>query len=173
MAVRTHDDFDKYIENAIKFVIDSTARRTKTLLLQHINTDTYGIGKNNFGNPIINDYYLDGSGRPSYEFRDKAWDLKLEKYLFSIIYNGDNMTPPSSQHPTLHGNYESSTGKMIDRRELLADILNISGNSGGKDREPFWDNFEQELNEKIGNWLYTDFKKKGLDIPSLKGTKFK
>ena len=31
-----------------------------------------------------------------------------------------------------------------------------------------WTNFEDELKQKIGGWLYTEFNNRGLTIPALK-----
>ncbi|MFR3182520.1 MAG: hypothetical protein ACLTPN_02755 [Clostridia bacterium] len=174
MAIRTDEDLEKVFSDLISDVISSICQRAKRLLQEHINTDTYGINKTNTGMPTINSDYLDGSGKPSYEFRDKAWDTEIRKSLFSIFYNGDLMSPPSASSPYLHGNLED--GK--DRRNILADLLNVSGIAPEGDfhtekkREPFWDNFEQELQQKLSGWLYTEFNNRGLSIPDLKNAKF-
>ena len=65
----------------------------------------------------------------------------------------------------------------LSQREL-AEILNVSGVASEGDmydtkiRAPFWDNFEEELRQKLGDWLYTEFNNRGLKIPSLKNAKF-
>lgn len=170
MAIETHEDLDTVIGEVIEVVVKNTSERAKKLLQEYINMDTYGIGKTNMGKPKINKSYLDGTGTPSYEFRDKAWDIKLEKYLFSLFYDGDLMSAPSSSSPYLHGNANDG----IDRRNELADILNVSGVASDgdmyttKSREPFWDDFIQDLNQQIGRWLYTEFNNKGISIPALK-----
>lgn len=174
MAIRTDEDLEKIFDPIIKDVINSISERAMKLLIQHINTDTYGINKTEEGKPTINDYYLNGTGTPSYEFRDIAWDKKVLKqgmidYIGSIIYDGDRMTAPSQSSPYLHGNFN----KGEDRRSALADYLNVNGididnDFGGKKRRAFWDNFEKELEEKIGNWFYTEFNNRGITIPSLK-----
>ncbi len=174
MAIRTDEDLENVFDKLIMEVVGNIYERAKKLLQQHINTDTYGIGKNVTGHPSINRSYLDGTGIPSYEFRDKAWDGELRRTLFSIFYDGDLMSPPSYSFPYLHGNIY----KNKDRRKELADLLNVSGVSpdgdfySSKKREPFWDNFEQELKQKLGNWLYTEFNNRGLSIPSLKNARF-
>lgn len=175
MAIKTDEDLLTVFVPIMEEVVEAIMERAKKLLQQHINADTYGIGRNNMGKPSINDYYLDGTGIPSYEFRDLAWDIKQVKHMVdtaisSIFYNGDNLSHPSQTFPYLHGNYN----KDIDRTDSLASILNVSGVAGDADfithkkREPFWDNFEKEFGEKIGGWLYTEFNNRGINIPALK-----
>nr|DAI44979.1 MAG TPA: hypothetical protein [Caudoviricetes sp.] len=178
MAIRTDEDLEKVFSSIIKDVITSVSDRAKKLLQQHINTDTYGIGKSVTGHPSINKSYLNGTGTPSYEFRDVAWNIKLQNdlkgYLFSLFYDEGLLSQPTYSSPYLHGNiYENK-----DRRKELPDLLNVSGISPESDfinpkiRNPFWDNFEQELKQKLGNWLYTEFNNRGLSIPSLKNARF-
>ena len=172
MAIRTDEDLENVFYDLIADVMESMCERAKKLLQQHINTDTYGINKTETGHPKINKSYLDGTGIPSYEFRDKAWDAEVRKSLFTIFYNGDLMSPPSFSFPYLHGNMQE------DRRSRVAEILNVSGVASEGDmydtkiRAPFWDNFEEELRQKLGDWLYTEFNNRGLKIPSLKNAKF-
>lgn len=174
MAIKTDEDLEKVFNKVIEDVIKSISERAKKLLQEHINTDTYGINKTDMGTPEINSSYLNGTGTPSYEFRDKAWDIQLNKTLFSLFYDGDLMSPPSSNFPYLHGNDNIGA----DRRDKLAEILNISGIASEGDmestkiRSPFWDNFEEELKQKLGGWLYTEFNNRGLKIPDLKNAKF-
>lgn len=181
MAIKTDEDLEKVFNKVIEDVIKSISERAKKLLQEHINTDTYGINKTDMGTPEINSSYLNGTGTPSYEFRDKAWDIQLNKTLFSLFYDGDLMSPPSSNFPLLHGfDGESKSGQHYhyDRRKQLADILNVDGIAPHQDtfstktRSPFWDNFEEELKQKLGGWLYTEFNNRGLKIPDLKNAKF-
>lgn len=178
MAIRTDEDLQNVFNTLIEDVVRAISERAKKLLQQHINADTYGVGKNVTGRPRINRSYLDGTGTPSYEFRDLAWNIQLQKslneYLFSLFYDGDLLSPPTYSSPYLHGNiYENK-----DRRKQLPELLNISGVSPEGDfnypkiRSPFWDNFEMELKQKLGSWLYTEFNNRGLSIPSLKNAKF-
>lgn len=173
--IRTDEDLITVFLPIIKEVSEAVTQRGIKLLQQHINTDTYGINKTETGKPKINDNYLNYTGTPSYEFRDKAWDVKEVKHMtdtviYSIFYNGDNLSHPSSSSPYLHGNYY----KDKDRTDILASILNVSGIASDGDfntkkrRSPFWDNFEKEFSEKIGGWLYTEFNNRGLSIPALK-----
>ena len=172
MAISTYNEFDKMFGAVIGEVIEAVSVRAKKLLVEHINSDTYGINKTTKGKPKINKSYLNGTGRPSYEFRDKAWDITIKKKVtesvFTLFYDGSKMSPPDKKNNFLHGIYNYS-----DSRDYLADVLNITGVTGGcipddKHREPFWDNFENELNQKIGGWLYTEFNNRGIKIPALK-----
>ena len=178
MAIRTDEDLEKVFSSIIKDVITSVSDRAKKLLQQHINTDTYGIGKSVTGHPSINKSYLNGTGTPSYEFRDVAWNIKLQNdlkgYLFSLFYDEGLLSQPTYSSPYLHGNiYENK-----ESRYELPELLGVSGVSPESDfinpkiRNPFWDNFEQELKQKLGNWLYTEFNNRGLSIPSLKNARF-
>ena len=178
MAIKTDVDLFQVFGEVIEDVVKSISERAQKLLREHINMDTYHINKTNTEHPKINDYYLNGTGIPSYEFRDEAWDIafknKMSEYLFSLFYDGSLLSPPSANNPDLHGNYS----KGIDRREILPDLLNVSGEAMGgdmdcgKSRDPFWDNFEKELCDNLGKWLYTEFNNRGLKIPDFKSAKF-
>lgn len=179
MAIKTDEDLENVFNSVIKEVVDSIGERAKKLLQEHINTDTYGINKTETGKPKINSSYLDKTGTPSYEFRDVAWDMQkfkdnLSGYAISLFYDGSKMSAPNMGSPYLHGNAYTNT----DRREELAGILNVSGIASNGDmndikiRSPFWDNFEEELKQKLGGWLYTEFNNRGLKIPDLKSAKF-
>lgn len=182
MTISGKDEMMKTINNILEKSLKEVNRKAKELLIQHINTDTYGLGKSAMSSkPAINKVYLDGTGVPSYEFRDKAWDeifeRALNEYSFRIFYKASNLSPPSKAHPYLHGN--ASGYNNIDRRNELAELLNISGvdTSGDwgwkneKKRDPFWDNFIKDLREKLGKWLYDECKSRGLNIPDLKNAK--
>lgn len=159
MALDTWEKMQEVFSDTIKEVVEATSERAKKLLQQHINTDTYGISKTAGDVKGINKVYLDGTGTPSYEFRDKAWDISFKKalsgYLFSLFYDGSKLTAPSSSSPYLHGN--AHTGE--DRRMELPELLNVSGIAlrgdfndklGQKLRDPFWDNFEEDLKKNLG-----------------------
>lgn len=173
MAIETDEDLERVFKETTKKVIEKISERTIKLLREHINMETYGINKTNTGKPKINESYLDGTGIPSYEFRDKAWNIKLEDYMFDLFYDSGLLSAPSSSSPYLHGNYN----KGIDRREQLAEILNVSGVAGDSDmkdskvRQPYWDNFIDEFASKLGGWMYTEYNNLGLSIPSLKTMK--
>lgn len=173
MKVTDSVEFEDYFKSIIKEVIENISKRAQELLKRHINADTYGIGRTETGKPSINEYYLNGTGTPSYEFRDKAWETEVNNELFKLFYNSDLLSAPSESSPYLHGNYR----KNEDRRKELANYLNVKGvdtnnDFGGKKREPFWDNFVQELKQRLGKWLYTEFNKRGIKIPDLKNAKF-
>lgn len=175
-SLKTQEKMMDTFNRIIKQVVEAVSDRAKKLLQQHINMDTYGINKTATDKPSINQDYLNGTGIPSYEFRDVAWDIsvegKLNQVLFKLLYNGLNMSPPSPSSPLLHGNMSE------DRRNRLAEILNVSGVAEDADtpvdkvRSPFWDNFVDELKQKLGGWLYTEFNDKGINIPELKNAKF-
>lgn len=174
-GIRTDEELLTVFLPIIEEVSEATMKRAEKLLKEHINVDTYGNSKTDMGRPSINEYYLDGTGTPSYEFRDNAWEIKQVKHMvdttiMSLFYDGDNLTHPTPNSPYLHGNYY----KDIDRTDSLASILNVSGVAGDADfitqkrRRPYWDNFEKELSSKIGGWLYTEFNNRGITIPALK-----
>lgn len=174
MALDTYEKLESTFKDIIENVIENVSERAKKLLQEHINTDTYGINKSaTFVMSPINKYYLE-NGTPSYEFRDQAWDIWVKElvrgYTFSLFYDGSNLTPPTSAYPFEHGNLY----KHEDRRNELAEDLNVNGWAknedfpGSKRREPFWDNFEEDLKNKIGGWLYTEFKKNGVEIPAIR-----
>lgn len=81
------------------------------------------------------------------------------------------MNPPDVENPLRHGYYTDENHALIDNREILAELLNVEGKAqgiGDKKRHLFWDNYERELSEKMGQWLYTEFNDRGIKIPALK-----
>ena len=179
MAIKTDEDLERVFGEVIEEVVVAMSDRVQKRLRQFISKDVYGLSMNaNFAMGKINKSYLDGTGTPSYEFRDQAWDVKyiddaIKGFSFSLVYDALNMTPPSSSSPYLHGNYYGGRDGMRDRREILAEVLNVNGidshnDWGGKKRKPYWDDFLKDLNQNIGGWLYTEFNKRGIKIPALK-----
>ena len=175
MAIKTDEDLERVFGEVIEEVVVAMSDRVQKRLRQFISKDVYGLSMNaNFAMGKINKSYLDGAGTPSYEFRDQAWDIWVKElvrgYTFSLFYDGSNLTPPTSAHPFEHGNLY----RHEDRRNELAEDLNVNGWAknedfpGSKTREPFWDNFEEDLKNKIGGWLYTEFKKNGVEIPAIR-----
>lgn len=169
MDIYNNNELEEMVNRAIKKTLMDTMARVHKLLLEHINTDVYRINKTEKGHPRINKFYLTKTGIPSYEFREKAWDIEqfkddLGAYAISLAYDAMRLSPPSHSHPDLHGSYY----KHLDLRERLANDLNTSGEYGKKEREPYWDNFLDELRQKLGKWLYMDFKKNGIIIDELK-----
>lgn len=179
MAIKTDEDLERVFGEVIEEVVVAMSDRVQKRLRQFISKDVYGLSMNaNFAMVEINKFYLDGAGTPSYEFRDQAWDVKyiddaIKGFSFSLVYEALNMTPPSSSSPYFHGNYYGGKDGMRDRREILAEVLNVNGidshnDWGGKKRKPYWDDFLKDLNQNIGRWLYTEFNKRGIKIPALK-----
>lgn len=168
-GIKYHEQFNAMYNEAMNKAIKDVSNKIYNLLMQHINTDTYGVSKGTRSHRKINDYYLNGTGIPSYEFKYLAWQDVLKDNIYTIVYNGLLMSPPSADFPYLHGNYKEG----IDRRERLAELLNVSGVASEEDmesrkiREPFWDNFLEDLSKNLGHWLYMSFKKQGLNIPEL------
>lgn len=172
MGASSSTELKNMIDSAITSAINNVGEKAYALLMQHINDNTYGTG--------ANEQYEGGTGEPTYEFRDKAWiksfKSELGGYVSSIMYDGSKMSPPTQDHPWRHGN-----GANNDNRSTLAADLNVDGVSNGfwdtipyvvhKTRQPYWDLFIAELREKIGGWLYEEFRKEGLNIPSIKSYK--
>jgi hypothetical protein len=94
-----------------------------------------------------NFYYVGGSGIPTFDFlRAWKWDAMKRDIMsatrelfydyFNMIYDGENY---------IHGN------RTTDRREELAEDLNVSGSALNQDfntrkqRAPFWSNFLYEM----------------------------
>ena len=161
-GIHTDDEFQNVFAPIVDEVMVAVTDRAYNLLIDHINKEVYGTG--------VNLYY-----EPTYEFRDKAWVKNVQavageyvkKYIGAIEYMPNRMQPPSSAYPLRHGYYESN----VDNRDVLADLLNVEGiaqGMGNKQRHLFWDNYEKELSQNLGQWLYTEFNKKGIKIPALK-----
>lgn len=161
-GIHTDDEFQNVFAPIVDEVMKLVTDRAYNLLIDHINKEVYGTG--------VNIMY-----EPTYEFRDKAWVKNIQavagayvkKYIGAIEYTPSMMQEPTSAYPYRHGYYEYN----IDNRDVLADLLNVEGvakGMGNKQRHLFWDNYEKELSQKVGQWLYTEFNKKGIKIPALK-----
>ena len=76
MAIKTDEDLERVFGEVIEEVVVAMSDRVQKRLRQFISKDVYGLSMNaNFAMGKINKSYLDGTGTPSYEFRDQAWDF--------------------------------------------------------------------------------------------------
>lgn len=150
-------------------VIENVSFKVMQNLTQRINKDVY---------TTPNSWYLNGSKRPSFEFRDIAWKWKnIQKITNSLtrelFYDWEAMStdPEGWQH------FSNAKGKYHgDSRPYLAAILNELHDSPytssmmfgerhfSHARSKFWDNFIDDLfnNGKLDKYFRSEFAKYGI-----------
>jgi len=102
------------------------------------------------------------TSKPSWEFLNKAFNIKNTERTASrvteeLFYDYGRMT----FRPDL---YQHGSVELGDMREHMADIMNVSdvddpNDHGGKHREPFWDNFINDIFANGGNAIKQIFDK--------------
>lgn len=175
--------------NALKTELNSRLKKAIDILSEKIyNQLKINISLYTYGYPVampdikgpINQFYEnvgdEGSGEPSFEFRDLAWVKTSAKEISnqiigSIYYDGNKMSAPSWLRPYTHGNFY--TGE--DRRAELAKLLNVTGYADGSDftikgefeekfRKPFFDITIQWLETNWNNLAKDALKQVGLNV---------
>lgn len=153
MPYNNQKELDAAINRALKKCVAYLSDKMLDCLKERIWQDTYT--RDYYPNTV----YVD-DGIPTFEFLN-AFEFEgikssIKEVSNRLFYNWqDKMSSPSSSRPYVHGNYY----KGIDRKEELANILNVSGKDacgsndfGGKKREPFWDNTIKEINSNFDSW---------------------
>lgn len=162
MKLYNIEDVTSVFRNINKEVLAEVSEKASLLLQKHILDDVYG--------KLPNKYYEDGTGRPTFQFMNAFVLSDIASVMNTtskkITYKWETMDSPTKAHPSRHGKY-SDTG-IMDFREELASMLNVSGMAYSKPRNKFWDNFIMELDKKIGNWFYASYTKRGLKVDKTK-----
>ena len=151
--------FDIILNGKIAACVLDISKKMYDCLRRHIINDVYYFdGKNR--------WYNEGSREPTWEFLD-AFDFggvqyEIKAVTNTLFYDWMSMSPPSQSNPYVHGNYYESK----DRRESLAKILNVKGNSPSgtfdlrdKKRNAFWDEAIDEIDKNFAVWAKDAFNK--------------
>lgn len=156
--LRNDKEVSQYLFKVLIEVIKRMEDRIRDELVDYIKTSTYQ-----------NDYFPNyvyengdgsfGSGQPSFEF-EQAWRWKgmivtRKQISDELFYAWKNMT--IDRVTGRHWN-----GK--DTRSILADMMNVSGVVGNKDREPFWDLFIAKIDREIDTMWRAELIREGLNI---------
>lgn len=161
------EEFSNYMTNRIiPKLVDKLADDFMDILKKRINIDTYGYDEN--GKLLKNDYYENGTGIPTYEFRDDAWEKKtrqsIKGFLSEVFYQPENLTPPSEERPFTHGSY----GIWGDFRKYLPYVLEGMAQQGSlfpaRERDPFWKNTIDEFKGSFEILLKKRCKELGIDL---------
>lgn len=169
----------KVLEEAVTKVIEEVSEKIHQRIKDNIDKYTYEYDKDQ-----PNSVYYNDSGKPTYEFRDKAWVLgeikKTSKTISrKIFYDGMKMSAMSGNEKTWkHGSLVS--GWPRDARKSLAYYLNVYGPTSrlkigandryfSKDRAPYWDITIEELFAKgeIEKWFVESSIKNGLTVVKI------
>jgi len=158
MDIVNDEILNQILISSAEKIISSVSDKILTQLQDDIKRDIYTHDY------FPNKYYVAGSGIPTFDFlRAWKWDVirtdimtttrELYYDYLSMVYDPENF---------IHGN------RTMDKREELADDLNVSGianNSdfGRKERAPFWSNFLYEMLEEgqLESWFDEEFESMG------------
>lgn len=156
--ITNQKDFDKILNAAITKCIGDISNKILECVQDHIWQDVYSYAY------YPNVAYDNGSGTPTFEFRDAFRFEGIKKSVDEIsnrlFYDWSTMSKPSQSNKYLHGNFN----KGEDRRSILADLLNVNGidggnDWGGKERNAFWDNALKDINSKFDGWAREAYNK--------------
>lgn len=150
--INNQKQFDAVLKAQLSKCVDYLSQKIYDCLYKHIMDDVY-----NFDGP--NSWYNNGTQQPTWEFLNAFnWEgikEKTNEVSNLLFYNWISMSAPSGENPYVHGNYED----RIDRRQELAEILNVKGSSPAgsfdlrdKKRNAFWDETIKEVNENFDKW---------------------
>jgi len=159
MEMRNEKDIEIALNRVLLEVVKEVGVVMRERLVEYIKESTYR-----------NDYFPNyeyengdgsaGSGEPSYEF-EQAWRWKgsvasLKEISDELYYAWENMTIDrfSGRH------WEDGQ----DTRKKLADMMNVSGIVGHKEREPYWDLFIKEMDKTVDSLWKKKLQSKGLNI---------
>lgn len=158
-TMRNESQIQSVLMSILEEILVKTEDEIREKLVYYIRKKTY---QNDY---FPNKYYqdgdgTDGSGEPSYEF-EQAWEwngMKVSKKELSdkLYYGWRNMTVDR----LLGRHWEDGR----DTRESLAEMMNVSDIVGYKEREPYWDIFINEINNKIYSMWKKELISKGLKI---------
>lgn len=133
MVIRNSSDFSNIFKSKLTSAINIITERIYERLKQNIQIHTYDRA----GEPTMY--------KRSWEFKNEAWAFNkaqtiANKIMASVTYEPYNMQGPGGDSKFRHGNFNAG----VDRRAILADLLNVYGidegnDFGGKEREPYWD----------------------------------
>ena len=182
MLVKNKKELESLILSKSQKALNLITNEVYDILRTNISLYTYGydVESPDIKGPI-NKAYENGTKEPTYEFRDEAWvkqeaQIAAKKIASAIYYDGMRMSPPTSSHPYRHGKFDTSTGEVIDRREYLAEVLNVFGVAGdrdwpakglenqGKVRKPFFDLTLFQLENQWDDIVRRNFKKVGINL---------
>jgi hypothetical protein len=159
MNMRNEKEIESILNKVLLEVVKEVGMVVRERLVEYIKEATYR-----------NDYFPNyvyengdgsmGSGEPSYEF-EQAWRWKGVVYnkkevSDKLYYAWENMTINR-----LSGRHWED-GK--DTRKALADMMNVSGIVGHKEREPYWNLFIIEMDKTVNLMWKNKLQSKGLTI---------
>jgi len=150
---------EKYLNGILFEVLEKLSVEMRKKLQEKIKRDTYEyeyapnfIYENGDG--------TFGSGQPSFEFEEAfRWkDTKISgsEITKKLFYSWATMT------------IDRDTGRHFengkDTRKMLAEMLNVAGEVGHKERLPYWDNFVKEMNVQFMKMFEKEATLKGLKL---------
>ena len=144
--------FDEILIKKLSDCVEYLSQKIYECLYQHILDDVYYSGGENF-------WYNNGTKEPTWEFLNsfefEGIKKNINEVTNTLFYNWMSMSSPNQSNPYVHGNYNEG----IDRRESLAEILNVYGESPSgtfdlrnKKRNAFWDEALKEVNQNFDKW---------------------
>lgn len=161
MPITNDIEMATMLSNIASKVIEKVSKDMLFILKEYINDETY--------DPLPNAYYYNGSGKPTFQFRE-AFEFtqienKIKQVVTELFYNWQEMSYDPDTF--LHGSPWNG-----DMRQQLADILNVDGSTGfsTKIRKPYWDDYIKEMFDQNGLtklfdvYMRQEFGKQGIII---------
>ena len=142
MPYKNQKELDAAIKAALEKCVSYLSDKILDCLQKHIMDDVYNFDQNK------NTWYV-----PTFDFKNafkfEGVKSKINEVSNKLFYDWQSMRLGNWHH----GNKDGS----VDRRERLAEILNVSGINGdydfrGKERNQFWDNAIKEIDENFDTW---------------------
>ena len=154
--ITNQEQFDKVLKNALIKCVGYLSDKILKCVQDHIQKDTYG--------KLPNKEYNNGTGMPTFEFKNafrfEGIKSSVNDISNRLFYDWSTMHAPSQSNKYLHGNFDEG----VDRRSILAELLNVDGidggnDWGGKERKAFWDNALEEIEQNFDSWAKEAYNK--------------
>jgi len=150
--ITNQKQFDEAIKKAILNCVSYISDKILECVQSHIWDDVYRYDY------FPNRKYEDGTKMPTLQFLNafkfEEMKIKSDEISAKLFYDWQKMEPPSLNHPFTHGVYG-----VEDTRSVLAELLNVTGISGYKKRNAFWDNAIEEIEQKFNLWAREAYNK--------------
>jgi len=150
--ITNQKQFDEAIKKAILNCVSYISDKILECVQSHIWDDVYRYDY------FPNRKYEDGTKMPTFQFLNafkfEEMKIKSDEISAKLFYDWQKMEPPSLNHPFTHGVYG-----VEDTRSVLAELLNVTGISGYKKRNAFWDNAIEEIEQKFNLWAREAYNK--------------
>jgi hypothetical protein len=153
-SMRNQKEIETVLNRILLDVINEVSVLVRKELQEEIKESVYEFDY------FPNKFYEGGSGNPSFEFEESfRWkETRVSKNEVSkqLFNSWQSMTVDKLTGRHFEG------GK--DMRSKMADLLNVDGVVGHKERSAYWDNFVSLMDNEIDTFFLDAIKKRGLSV---------